>query len=83
MAPDLWPSIRLHGIRLLIIKHQDIKLLGLMHHDTMHLSISGLSSDLYQPIIVAPQRSNLSDLEGLSRWKKIYTTVNHLAGCRA
>jgi len=47
MALDLQPSSRLHGIRLPIIKHQDIKLLGLMHHDTRHLSISGLSSDLY------------------------------------
>jgi hypothetical protein len=37
VAPDIWPSFRLHGI----------KLLGLKHHDTRHLSISGLSSDLY------------------------------------
>jgi hypothetical protein len=78
----LRPSIRLHGIKLLIIKHQDIKFLGLMHHDTRHLSISVLNRGLYQPIIVAPQRPNLSGLEGLERWKKIYTIVNHLSGCR-
>jgi hypothetical protein len=83
MALDIEPNIILHGIRLLIIKHQDMKLLGLMHHDTWHLSISGLSSDLYQSIIVAPQRPNISSLKGLRRWKKIYTTVNHLSGCRA
>jgi hypothetical protein len=83
MALDQWPSIRLHGIRTLIIQHQDIKLLGLMHHDTRHLSIRGLSSGLYQPIIVALQRSNLSSLEGIRRWKKSYTTVSHLSGCRA
>jgi hypothetical protein len=38
---------------------------------------------LYQPIIVAPQRPNLSNLEGLRRWKKINTTVSHPSGCRA
>jgi hypothetical protein len=82
-ALDLWPSFRLHGIRLLIIKHQDIKLFGLKHHDTRHLRISGLSSDLYQPITVATPRTNTSSLEGLRRWKKINTTVSHLSGCRA
>jgi hypothetical protein len=46
-ALDLRPNSRLHGIRLPIIRYQDIKILGLMHHDTKHLSISGLSSDLY------------------------------------
>jgi hypothetical protein len=83
MALDLRPSIRRNGIRLLINKPQDIKLLGLMHHDTRHLSISGLSSDLYQPITVATPRINPSSLEGLRRWKKDNTTVNHLSGCRA
>jgi hypothetical protein len=48
MALDLWPSFRLHGIR-----QHTIKLLGLMHHDTRHLSISGLSHDLYLPSTVA------------------------------
>jgi hypothetical protein len=65
MALDLWPS----GIRFPIIKHQDIKLLGLMHHDTRYLSTSGLSSGLYQPITVATQRTNSSSLGGLRRWK--------------
>jgi hypothetical protein len=79
MALDLRPRFRLHGIKLLIIKHQDIKLLGLMHHDTI---IRGLNRDLYQPITVATPRTNPSSLEGLRRWKKISTTVSHLFGCR-
>jgi hypothetical protein len=80
MALDLWPSFRLHGIKLLIIKHQDIKLLGLKHRDTKHLSINSLNSDLNQPITVATPRTNPSNLEGLRRWKKISTTVSHLSG---
>jgi hypothetical protein len=79
MALDLLPSFRLHGIRLLIIKHQDIKLLGLMHHDTR---IKGIGSNLSQAITVATPRSNPSSLEGLRRWKKISTTVSHLFGCK-
>jgi len=51
MALDLGPSFKLHGIRLPIIK-----LLGLMHHDTRHLSISDLNNDLYLPITVATPR---------------------------
>jgi hypothetical protein len=83
MAPDIWPSFRLYGIRLLIIKHQDIKLLGLKHHDTRHLSISGLSRDFCRPITVATPRTNPSSLKGLRRWKKSNTTMSHLSGCRA
>jgi hypothetical protein len=92
MALDLRPSIRIRGIRHLTKlhggKHQgikllNIKLLGLVHLGSRHLSISGLSSDLYQQIIVAPQRPNPSSLEGLRRWKKINTSVSHLSGCRA
>jgi hypothetical protein len=82
MTLYMWPCFRLHGIRLLIIKHQDIKLLGLMHHDTRHLSISGLSSDLYLPITVATPRTDLNSLGGLRRWKKTNITVSHLSGCR-
>jgi hypothetical protein len=82
MAQDLWPSIRLHGIRLLImlhgIKHQgirplNIKPIGLMHHGTRHLSINSLSSDLYLPTIVANQRTNPSPLKGRRKWKMINT----------
>jgi hypothetical protein len=40
-----------------------IKLLGLMHHGTWHLSISGLSNNLYLPITVANPRSNPSTVE--------------------
>jgi hypothetical protein len=87
MAQELWPSIRLHGIRLLImlhgIKHQGIKPLGLMHHGTRHLSISGLSSDLYLPIIVANPGTNPSPLKGRRKWKMINTAESHLFGCKA
>jgi hypothetical protein len=61
MALDLRLSIRLLGIRHPINYHGDkhqgisIKPLGLML-----LSISGLSSGLYQPITVAPTRANPS-----------------------
>jgi hypothetical protein len=92
MAQDLWPSIRLHGIRLLIMLHGikhlgimllNIKLLGLTHHGTRHLSISGLSNDLYLPIIVANLRPNPSTLKGRRRWKMINTVGSHLFGCKA
>jgi len=49
------------------IKHQDIKLLGLMDHDTRHPSISGLSNDLYLPITVATPRTIPSNLGGIRR----------------
>jgi hypothetical protein len=87
MAQDLWPSIRLHGIKLLImlhgIKHQgirpfNIKPLRLMYHGTRHLSISGLISDLYLPIIVANPRTNPSPLKGRRKWKMINTAESHL-----
>jgi hypothetical protein len=39
-----------------------------MHHGTRHLSISGLSSYLYLPIIVANPRTNPSPLKGSGRW---------------
>jgi hypothetical protein len=61
MALDLQLSIRLLGIRHPIKYHGDmhqgisIKPLGLML-----LSISGLSSGLYQPITAAPTRANPS-----------------------
>jgi hypothetical protein len=84
MALDLWLSIRLLGIRLLGIRHPikyhgdkhqgiSIKPLGLML-----LSISGLSSSLYQLITVAFTRANSSIWEGL----KSNTPVSLLSGCR-
>jgi hypothetical protein len=87
-APDLWPNIRLHGIRLFIMlygnKLQGIRLpniqpLGIMHHGTRLLSISGLSSYLYLPMIVA----NPSTLKSRRRWKMIYIAMSHLFGCKA
>jgi len=60
-----------------------IKLLGLMHHGTWHLSISGLSNNLYLPITVANPRSNPSTVKGHRRWKTINTTGSHLFGCKA
>lgn len=87
MALDLWPNIRLHGIRLHIkfhgIKLLNTTLLGFMHHDIKYLSISDLSSNLYLPITVAAPRSNPSTLKGRRRWKIISTTESHLFGCRA
>jgi len=86
-AQDLWPSIRLlimlHGIKYQGIRPLNIKPLGLMHHGTRHLSISGLSSDLYLPIIVANPRSNPSTLKGRRRWKMINTAGSHLFGFKA
>jgi len=58
MALDLWPSIRLHGIRHFIKhhgdKHEGIKLINIKHLDLMllgsrHLSISGLNNGLQRP----------------------------------
>jgi hypothetical protein len=43
-AQDLWPSIRLQGIRLF-----NIKSLGIMPHWARLLSISDLSKDLFLP----------------------------------
>jgi len=87
MVLDLEPSIRLHGT---LTKHHgdkhwgiNIKLLGLMLLGFRHLSISGLSSDLYHPITVATSRTNPGKLEGLRRWEKVNITVDHLSGCRA
>jgi hypothetical protein len=93
MSQDLWLSIRLHGTGLLImlhgIKHQGIKLLnikplGIMNHNARLLSISGLSSDLYLPIIVAnPRSTNPSTLKSRRRWRMINTVGSHLFGCKA
>jgi hypothetical protein len=89
VALDLQPNIRIHGIRHLT-KHRgdkhrgiNIKPLRLMLLGFRHLSISCLSSDLYQPITAEPSRTNPGKLEGLRRWKKVNTTVDHLSGCRA
>jgi hypothetical protein len=91
-AQDLWPSIRLHGIRLLIrlygIKLQGIRLLnikplGIMLHGARLLSISGLSRDLFLPIIVAnPRPTNLGPLKSHRRRRMINTTRSYLFGCR-
>jgi hypothetical protein len=54
MALDLRPSSRLHGIWPHTIKYQDIKLLGLMDHDTRHPSISVLQ----QPFVPANHSGN-------------------------
>jgi hypothetical protein len=80
---DLWPSIRLHGIRLLIklngIKLQGIRLfnikpLGIMLHGPRLFSISGLSRDLFLPIIVANPRP----LKSRRRMRMINTTMSYL-----
>jgi hypothetical protein len=95
-AQDLWPSIRLHGIRILtrlhgiklqgimlFIKPHDIKTLGIMPQGTRLLSINGLNRDLFLPIIVAnPSSTNPSISKSRRRWKMIYTAGSHLFGCK-
>jgi hypothetical protein len=70
-APDLWPSIKIQGIRLPIIRLHGIKLQdsrlpsiklhgikfqGIMLHGARLPSISGLSRDLFLPIKMASPR---------------------------
>jgi hypothetical protein len=91
---DLWPSIILHGIRLLGIKLQGIRLLnikpygiktqGIMPHGTRLLSISGLSRDLFLPSKMANQRlTNPSTSKRRRRWRMIKTARSYPSGCRA
>jgi len=97
-AQDLWPSIRLHGIGLLIrlhgIKLQGIKLLnikphgiktqGIMSHDARLLSISGLSRELILPSKMENQRlTNPSTLKSRKRWRMIKTGRSYPSRCRA
>jgi hypothetical protein len=92
-AQDHWPSIRLHGIRLLIrlhgIKLQGIRLLnikplGIMLNGARLLSTSGLSRDLFLRIIVAnPRPTNPGPLKSLRRRRMINTARSYLVGCRA
>jgi hypothetical protein len=96
-AQDLWPSIRhnffwiltrLHGIKLqgirLLIKPHGIKTPGIMPKGARLHSISGLSRDLFLPIIVAnPSSTNPSISKSHRRWKMIYTAGSHLFGCKA
>jgi hypothetical protein len=74
MVQNLWPNIRLHGIRILtrlygiklqgirlLIKPHGIKTQGIMSQGARLLSISGLSRDLFLPNIVAnPSSTNPS-----------------------
>jgi hypothetical protein len=72
-AQDPWPSIRL----------LNIKPLGIMHHGARLHCISGLSSNLYLPIIVAnPRSTNPSTLKSPKRWWMINITGSHLFGCK-
>jgi hypothetical protein len=54
-----------------------------MLHCTRLLSISGLSSDLYLPIMVANPRTNPSTLKGHKKKKMIYAIGSHQFGCKA
>jgi hypothetical protein len=92
MANDLWPSIRLHGIKVLtrlhgirlLIKPHGIKTPGIKLQGTRCLGISGLNRDLSLPIIVAnPSSTNPSIPKSRRRWKMIYTARNHRFGCKA
>jgi len=61
----------------------NIKPLGIMHHGTRLLSISGLSSDLYLPIIVTnPRSTNSGTLKSRRMWRMINTAESHLFGCK-
>jgi hypothetical protein len=92
-AQDLWPSIRLHGIRLLIrlqgirllnIKPHGIKTQGIMPHGTRLLSISGLSRDLFLLSKIANQRlTNPSTSKGCKKWRMIKIARSYPFGCRA
>jgi len=82
-AQDLWPLIRLYGIKLQGIRLLNIKPLGIMLHGARLLSISGLSRDLFLPIIVAnPRPTNLGPLKSHRRRRMINTTRSYLFGCR-
>jgi hypothetical protein len=90
---DLWPSIRLHriklqgirlpiklqGIKLLNIKPYGIKSQGIMPHGTRLLSINDLSKDLFLPIKI----TNPSTSKSRRRWRMINTARSYLFGCRA
>jgi hypothetical protein len=78
MARDLWPNIRLHGIRLLGIKLQCIRPLNIypngiktqviVTHGARLLNINDLSRDLFLPSKMANQRlTNPS----ISKWSKL------------
>jgi hypothetical protein len=83
MAQDLWPSVRLHGIRVLTRLH-GIKLHVIKLQGTRRLSINGLSIDLFLPIIVVnPSSTNPSIPKSRRRWKMIYAARSHQFGCKA
>jgi hypothetical protein len=82
LAQDLWPNIRLHGIRfpirlhgiklqgirLLNIKPHGIKSQGIMPHNARLPSISSLIRDLFLPIKVAnPRLTKPSTLKSCRR----------------
>jgi hypothetical protein len=96
-AQDLWPSIRLHGIRPLIrlfirlhgiklqgIRLHGIKTQGIMPHCPRLLSISSLSRDLFLPSKMANQRlTNPSTSKSRRRWMMIKTARSYPFGCKA
>jgi hypothetical protein len=92
IAQDVWPNIKLHGIKLLIrplirlhgIKLQGIRLHGIetqciMPHSTKLPNISGLKRDLFLPIIVVnPRPTNLGTLKSRRRMRMINTAGSYL-----
>jgi hypothetical protein len=92
LAQDLWPSIKLQGIRLPIrlhgIKLQGIKLLNIkpygiksqaiMPHSSRLLSISNFTRDLFLPIKIA----NPSTSKSRRRCLMINTAMSYLFGSR-
>jgi hypothetical protein len=85
IAQDLWlHGIRLHGIRIQGIRLYGIETQGIMPHSAKLPNISGLSRDLFLPIIVAnPRPTNLGTLKSCRRMTMINTTRSYLFGCKA
>jgi hypothetical protein len=82
LAQDLWPSIRLHGIKLQGIRLFIIKPHCIMPHGSRLPSICGLSRDLFLPINVAnPRLTNPGTLKSHKRRKMINAARSYLFGC--
>jgi hypothetical protein len=83
-APDLWPSIRLHGLKLQDIKLLNIKPHGIVPHSAKLLGISNLNRDLFLPSKMAnPRLTNPSTSKSRKRWRMINIARSYLFGCRA
>jgi hypothetical protein len=92
-AQDLWPSIRLHGIKLRGIslpfklhgiKLQGTRLFNIKPHGIMPHGAKLLSRDLFLPIKVAnPRITNPGTLKSHRRCRMINIARSYLFECRA